>query len=103
MALRRSGAWQTATDDRILEYLLRSGPAPTGAVGKEVRRYGNGGAVRDRLFALAHAGLVAPLGNVGERRSWELTTWGICYLQGRLEGQHLHPRRTQYPAVCSTA
>jgi hypothetical protein len=88
------------TDERLLEVLIEIGPATVSSILAHESVRAPRSVVRDRLYALAHAELVAPVGRVGERRNWELTTEGVRYLQGDLDAEHQpHPRRSQWPTT----
>jgi len=99
--IRRSGDWMCLLDDRLLEAVAALGPISVQALAS---RRGLNAPVRvisTRLRLLADVGLVAPLGDL-PGRTWEITTWGVRYLQGELDAELLYPGRRSWPAVVSS-
>ncbi len=74
----------TQIDDRILEYLAEEEWATPALVVREARLDVSAGFVRDRCRMLAFAGLVYEF----HSDSFELTTWGRRYLDGKLDAQY---------------
>jgi len=76
-------------DERILEFLDEEGLAGPSLIANEVFRKVCSGHVRERLYMLQYAGLVAETGY----KSYELTEEGERYLEGNLNANH-QPRPT---------
>jgi len=78
---RESAWWMKREDERILEFLDKEGLAGPDLVATEIFRKVSPGHVRERLYMLQYAGLVAKTGY----KSYELTKDGERYLVGDLD------------------
>lgn len=88
--LRAAAGWQIQPDDRILEYLMRSGWTSPYAVSHESHIHLTTTQVKRRLRMLADAELVAPFDDDFDLH--HITTDGRLYLDGdRDQSLHAHP------------
>jgi len=81
---RETAWWMKREDERILEFLEEEGLAAPSLIADEVFRKVSPGHVRERLYMLQYAGLVANTGY----KSYELTEEGERYLDGDLNANH---------------
>lgn len=91
---RASGSWMVLTDDRILEQLRNCGQSQSAwqiATDLDSR----GGFIRQRCRTLTHAGFLHREERDGLATHYELTVWGILYLEGQINAEH----RTPHPAT----
>ena len=81
---RESAWWMKREDERILEFLGEEGLAAPSLIADEAFRKVSPGHVRERLYLLQYASLVAQTGY----KSYELTDAGERYLEGDLNANH---------------
>jgi len=80
---RESAWWMKREDERILEFLDQQGLASSDLIAREIFRKVSPPHVRERLYMLQYAGLVAKTGYL----SYELTEAGMRYLNGDLDAR----------------
>ncbi|WP_435097238.1 repressor phrH2 [Halarchaeum sp. P4] len=89
MRMRKTGAWQRAPDDRILEYLRDHDVAGAHEIARDIQYPITVHRVRRRLRVLAQASYAAPLDD--DYDLFELTVWGQLYLEGEVRADLLVP------------
>jgi len=84
MAFRRSATWMEQIDDRILEH-MDDEPWSSPSVMASLTEFSASRArLAERCRLLADAGLIAPVTS----ETYEITTWGMRYLDGEIDAQH---------------
>lgn len=83
MPPRQTALWQTTLDERLLEYLRDKGETNVRLL--EITFDVGTGILRDRLRMLAQVGLVAVDSVEGGYDWYELTQWGLLYLDGEYD------------------
>jgi len=89
MNIRRTGAWMTTLDDRILEYLATDAAATPRTIVRAQRHPVSTARVRERLRVLSQAGYVAPWSD--DYELYELTSAGRRYLDGEARADQIVP------------
>jgi len=78
-----------ALDERILEYLETDAAATPRTIAQSRRRFVSTQKIRERCRVLSQAGYVRPLSD--DYEMYELTIWGLLYLDGRARADCLVP------------
>ncbi|RDZ34492.1 repressor phrH2 [Haloferax sp. Atlit-47N] len=89
--MRKSGTWQCALDDRILEVLRTEGLSPPELISREITANVSPRRVRERCRVLAHAGLASPIVDEENAEFFEITGWGELYLDGKVNASLMQP------------
>lgn len=71
-------------DDRILEHLNEEPWSSPSVMESLPRLRGSKRRIRERCEVLASAGLIAPV----HGEMYEITTWGMRYLEGKIDARH---------------
>ena len=71
-------------DERILEFLDSVGWATPRIMAKERGFESGEGRIQERCERLVYAGLVSPM----HGEMYEITQWGVLYLQGEIDAEH---------------
>lgn len=83
---RRSAEWMEQTDDRILEHIQEEGWSSPTIMASLNSFEAPKGILSDRCKMLSQAGFLSPI----HGDMYELTTWGMQYLEGEIDAAH-HP------------
>lgn len=86
--MRWEGDWQKFDDERVMEYLRDHDTGNVSEIQKALPRTVPHYLLRERLRLLAQAGYVEP---GPDYRNYELTNWGLRWLEGRVRADLLHP------------
>lgn len=79
---RRSAEWMEQTDDRILEHIYEEGWSTPTIMANSFDA--PKGILSDRCKMLWQAGFISPI----HEEMYELTTWGMRYLEGEIDAAH---------------
>ncbi|APW99377.1 hypothetical protein CHINAEXTREME_17070 [Halobiforma lacisalsi AJ5] len=84
MKQRHSASWMEQLDDRILEHLDEEPWSSVSVMASRSCFRASKARIRERCQMLARAGLIAPV----HHDMYEITTWGIRYLEGEIDADH---------------
>lgn len=90
-APRKSGRWQCALDERILEFLRLKGWSSPELIARELSAEASRRRVHERCRVLAHAGLVLPNSDDVDADRFNITGWGELYLDGKINAELMRP------------
>lgn len=71
-------------DDRILEHLNEESWSSVSVMASRPEFRASKARIRERCQMLASAGLIAPI----HHEMYEITTWGMLYLEGEIDAAH---------------
>lgn len=89
--IRKSGTWQCALDDRILEVLQTEELSSPELISQELSADASSRRVLERCRVLAHAGLVVPIIDDADAEFYEITEWGELYLDVEVNAGLIQP------------
>lgn len=78
-------------DERILELVDKLEPVTTDLLCQELKITASRRQIRDRCKVLADAGLLEPFFDKPSADLWELSIWGMLYLNGEIDANLRRP------------
>jgi hypothetical protein len=83
--IRLTGQWMQLLDDRILEKLAREGLSWPSQIARDPSVGGSEARVHERCRVLCEAGLIEPFLDEPDVEMFEISAWGMLYLEGEVD------------------